>query len=196
MKRWWTSDLHLGHANICGYANRPWLKQDDLEGGKWLSQDKADECASRMNAGLIRNFNQRVKPGDTVINVGDFCCFGNERGVGGSRKKANEWEKMLNGKWIHVSGNHDGNNGLKFGIEQMIVDIGPIKALVIHVPPTMLAEVPDFCDLVVCGHVHQKWTWSWLEDRKPMLNVGVDVHKWMPISDSELIEMYFRFLKG
>lgn len=31
MNVWFTSDLHLGHANICLYCNRPWLKDGDYD---------------------------------------------------------------------------------------------------------------------------------------------------------------------
>ena len=51
---WFTSDLHLGHANILRLAGRPW------------------EDVDRMNAALVTAINARVMPGDTLYVLGDF----------------------------------------------------------------------------------------------------------------------------
>ena len=91
MNYWWTADLHLGHANIIKYCNRPFK---NLE---------------HMNKVLIRNWNERVKKEDIIFHVGDFCFRnspGGKLGEGGGIP-ATEWEKKLNGKIIHIKGNHD-----------------------------------------------------------------------------------------
>lgn len=51
--RWWTSDLHLGHANICAYSGRPYREVED------------------MNLDVIERWNDRVAPGDEVYVLGD-----------------------------------------------------------------------------------------------------------------------------
>lgn len=197
MNRWWTADLHLGHANIVKYCRRPFINHEKYidQYGSWKSAELKDDAANRNNERLIAAMNSRIKPGDTVMHVGDFCCKGGERGVSGTKTKANGWECILNGKWIFILGNHDSNNTVRFGIYSAVVDVGPIKAFVVHRPPERLCEIPDFCELVICGHVHEKWKWNWCEERKPMLNVGVDIQGFKPISDSELIGMYYSFLR-
>ena len=55
MNTWITADCHFGHANIIKYCKRPFK---DLE---------------EMNAILIKNWNERVSPGDIVIVLGDFA---------------------------------------------------------------------------------------------------------------------------
>ena len=55
MKNWFSSDYHLGHANIIKYCERPFV---DVE---------------EMSATIIKNHNQRVKKEDTVFFLGDFC---------------------------------------------------------------------------------------------------------------------------
>jgi len=55
MNQWFSADDHFGHGNIIKYCNRPFKDSND------------------MNSSLIRNWNQRVKPEDTVFHVGDFC---------------------------------------------------------------------------------------------------------------------------
>ena len=50
-----TSDTHFGHANIIKYCNRPFSSLEE------------------MNSTIIRNWNEMVKPEDTVFFLGDFC---------------------------------------------------------------------------------------------------------------------------
>lgn len=147
-----------------------------------------------MNHGLITAINARVKPEDTVVHVGDFCCKGNEKGVSGTRTKAREWQQQLNGTWIYITGNHDPNNGLKFTVDAMIVEVGHFKAFVQHRPIERACEVPDFCHFVVCGHIHEKWQEQKI-DGIWNINVGVDARKYMPIDDSELVGIYTRALR-
>ena len=142
-----------------------------------------------MNTALLRNMNARVKPGDVVMHVGDFCCKGNDRGIAGTRTKAEEWERQLNGKWIHVLGNHDDNNGVKHGIEMAVVSMGGYKALVQHRPIERACEVPDFCDFVICGHIHEKWAEQKI-DGIWNINVGVDVRRFFPLDDGEIVGIY------
>ena len=81
-KTFYTADLHLGHANIIRYCNRPFKDID------------------RMNDVLISNWNSRVKSGDTVIHNGDFCFKntpGGKEGEGAVGINAQEWAKKLNG---------------------------------------------------------------------------------------------------
>jgi calcineurin-like phosphoesterase family protein len=142
-----------------------------------------------MNEALIRNWNARVGPGDTVIHVGDFCCKGAERGIGGLRTKAEEWEQLLNGKIIFIRGNHDKNNGLKFALDSATIVIGKKLALIRHRPIEIKKEVPVHVDFVICGHVHQKWRTKSI-DGILNINVGVDANKFYPIRNDELVGLY------
>lgn len=51
---WLTSDFHVGHVNIIRYCHRPFLD------------------APHMLEELISRHNARVRPGDTVYDLGDF----------------------------------------------------------------------------------------------------------------------------
>jgi calcineurin-like phosphoesterase family protein len=145
-----------------------------------------------MTEALIRNWNSRVGPDDTVYHVGDFCTKGNVKGVAGLRTAVLEYEKRLNGKVVHIRGNHDANNGVKAAI--LTADIQLTKDMrvwVQHKPP----EFDDFkqwgyegCPYaaVVCGHVHEKWDVKQYKHMIPIVNVGVDVRNFMPMTTQEL----------
>ncbi len=82
MTVWFTGDTHFSHANIIEYCNRPFASVEEM-----------DET-------LIRNWNDRVKPGDIVYHLGDFAFH----------KKADEVKQLanrLNGQIHLVYGNHD-----------------------------------------------------------------------------------------
>jgi len=73
------SDLHLNHANIIKYCDRPF-------------RDVAE-----MNAALIGNWNRVVKEDDTVFFLGDLA-FGRD---------PLSWLEELNGHIALIKGGHD-----------------------------------------------------------------------------------------
>ena len=183
MKRFWTSDTHYGHSNIIEYCNRPFR-----------------DC-HHMNKRLIAESNMRVADGDVVVCVGDFCIRG--------REKYKSFLRQLNGNWVFVRGNHDKNNGVKGLCDWMFVKLSHFLIFVSHIPyyytkpentatsllPYRLIEqVEEICDFAVCGHVHEKWEYS-LEGKIPAINVSVDVRKFMPITDDELLKIYKGIIK-
>lgn len=87
MSMYFTSDLHLRHKNILQFEDRPF------------------DTVEEMERGLIDIWNKTVKKNDTVFNLGDFC-FGNY-------DKWVEILEQLNGKIIHIKGNHDSSETLK-----------------------------------------------------------------------------------
>lgn len=69
-----TSDLHLGHANIIKYAKRPFL--NDVEIGLLKTDPKfrpSRESVARMDSVLIDNINKTVGEKDVLWFLGDFC---------------------------------------------------------------------------------------------------------------------------
>lgn len=190
---WFTADLHFGHANIARFCNRPYIRPGELEGDAWSSEAAREAVERRMNEDLVNRWNARVKPGDTVVHVGDFCNRGNNRGVPGSRMSSQHWEARLNGKIVFVRGNHDRNNGLKFAFDSLIATVGGMKVFIRHKPlePFEDMSLPAGVAFAVCGHVHEKWVTRWL-DGVLSVNVGVDAHGLYPVSQSELIGLYMR----
>ena len=145
----------MGHANIAKYCNRPEIRPGDLDSlGQWRSTEIKDKRAEQMNSRLIAKWNSRVKPEDTTYILGDFCCFGNDRGVSGSRTKAREWLEQLNGTKIIILGNHDSNNGCDRGLDWALLSAGNKRIILIHNPAHVDPVVAHTLklDAVLCGH--------------------------------------------
>jgi calcineurin-like phosphoesterase family protein len=77
---WFTSDLHLGHANIIKFCNRPF------------------HDVNEMNEKIISNWNEQVQEQDIVYHLGDFC-FGNPK----------QYYPRLKGTIMFIPGSHDKN---------------------------------------------------------------------------------------
>jgi len=177
-----TSDLHLLHANILPYCNRPWLQEGDFiwnppepgkhRRGKWVSKEIKEQRAREMTDALTENWNMEVRPGDTTYHIGDFCL------CRWMKLTPFDLEQNLNGKVVHIVGNHDRSNGVR-GLKYAMLEVMGHSILLIHRPIHRVEELPDDCDIVFCGHVHEKWAYRWVEDRL-LLNVGVDVRGFYP----------------
>lgn len=83
------SDFHFYHWNIVRYCNR-----------KPSSWTRGFLDVEEMNEFIIQTHNDIVKPGDKVINLGDFalCKFFSE---------VEAVFKQLNGSCMLITGNHD-----------------------------------------------------------------------------------------
>jgi calcineurin-like phosphoesterase family protein len=104
MRVWFTADLHLGHANIVRFCERPFLSPQEQEllrqqgqRGKWrISQ----ETVPRHDDGLIEAINECAEPGDMLWILGDFCW-------GGLVEAAAYRERIRCRNLFFVWGNHD-----------------------------------------------------------------------------------------
>ena len=165
MKYFFTSDLHLGHARIINYTNRPFKN------------------VGEMDYVLMRNWNSRVKPEDVVFFVGDFCF----KSAGGL--KAQEYRQQLKGNIIFLAGNHDNNNSLKTCIHDISIYLGGKHLLLVHRPE----ESAYGYDLSLIGHVHDAWKFRTLKFRKypawDVCNVGVDAFG-RPVTINEILDEY------
>jgi len=154
-----------------------------------------------MNEEMVRRHNERVGPDDIVWHLGDFAMdeYVVERTL-----------PRLNGKHYLVAGNHDKcyptrsraararTHYMRQGFveihERACLQDGKFKVLACHLPlrgkdTTDLRYVeqrPTEADLsdavaLIHGHVHEKW-----KTRRNMVNVGVDVWDFAPVSETEL----------
>jgi len=167
MSAWFTSDTHFGHKNIIEYSARPFRTLDG----------QLDVLA--MNEALIRNWNERVRPGDTVYHLGDFAM--------GKAEDLPGYVARLNGRKELVLGNHDRNPRvmLKAGFDvihkSLTLKLDGLTLFMRH-HPVGPQEVMPYCDLFLHGHVHQEWA-----RRGKLVNVGVDVSGYRPLSLAELL---------
>jgi len=195
MRVFFSADAHFGHPNICIYTGRPWVKDGELlepyRGGKpaW-AEGAARTVARRMSDALVNNWNSRVGVNDTVFHIGDFCTWGKAYDIRAIETKAQSWESVLNGKIIHIKGNHDGNNGIKHAIDMATITITGKRVLLRHHPPSEQFPLPDIpFDYMLCGHVHEKWRTRWW-DGIWVYNVGVDVNKYAPVRLDEVAGLH------
>lgn len=204
------------------------MKPDDLtETGEWKSPEHAFRVTEKMNHDMKRDANMRVKPGDSVVCVGDFACRGGEKGVRGAHETPAAILEALNGTWVLVEGNHDDQNSVKTVARFMECEVGPYYVGVQHVPlydpenPVLKRGRPGddapwrvvqaardsipktrhtrYCqetvDFMIVGHVHQAWKVKKIAGLWH-INVGVDVNRYMPINDQEVIQIYEKAKKG
>jgi len=174
MEYWFTSDFHLGHYNIIRYCDRPFK---DLE---------------QMNRTIIRNHNSRVKPEDTVFFLGDFC-FKNSKGGKegeGALENAQYYLNQLNGNFVFIKGNHDDNNSLKTCISGCVINLGGQDIYLTHRPE----DIEPNIKLNFVGHVHESWKFK-REKGVDMINVGVDVNNFMPVTFNEIMNEYNKWKK-
>ncbi|MDP9073400.1 MAG: metallophosphoesterase family protein [Actinomycetota bacterium] len=177
MSVWFTSDLHLGHANIIGYSSRPF---PDVES---------------MNRALVDRWNDAVGPSDDVWVLGDFAL--------GRMDVTLPLARLLHGRKRLVSGNHDrcwSGHGprsaewvgryLAAGFAevrqgQVELDVAGTAVLGCHFPYVgdshdrdryVEARPTDLGQWLLHGHVHEKW-----RRRDRMINVGVDVWDYRPV---------------
>lgn len=172
---WFTSDTHFGHANIIKYTKRPF---------KSLEQ---------MNRTLIRNWNKKVQPTDTVFFLGDFCFKNGPNGKKGEgvQRNAEHWIEQLNGRIVFIRGNHDSNNSLKTIISEAVIDIGGYEINLVHNP----AHADKGFKFNFCGHVHEKWKYQ-MTKTHTIINVGVDVWDFQPVSYQEIMEDFTKWKKA
>jgi calcineurin-like phosphoesterase family protein len=189
MNTWFTSDTHLGHANAIIYCKRPVLKPGDLdEKGKWSSPEINRERTREMDEIIIRNWNERVKPEDLVFHLGDFC-FSRSSQAPDAPKSSSAFEyykNRLNGNIIFIQGNHDVHNKIKSAIMSIVIKYGGHFVNLTHRPE----HANSHYKYNFVGHVHNNWK---ICNRKinnkftTLINVGVDVWDYRPISYNEII---------
>lgn len=161
---WIISDTHFMHEKIIGFASRPYRN------------------ATEMDVDLIRRWNNRVKPEDTVYHLGDVGMTKGELLAGILAR--------LNGKKILTVGNHDKSAkrmmefGFTFACEgiRLIPDGTHRTVYLTHKP---LAELPVGVDYVLHGHIHNSTPESRAQHVSkgelihiPPFNVNMCVEKW------------------
>lgn len=186
MTRWLTADEHYRHKNIIRFCGRPFVS------------------VGHMEAELILRHNLVVGDDDDVFHLGDFSM--DERIVTDILAK-------LHGRHHLIAGNHDAchpchkrharearrylDAGFVTVQTFMTLDIegfGSVDAC--HLPYSgdhkekeryIEFRPKDEGRFLLHGHVHEHWL-----RRERMLNVGVDVHDFAPVSETRVAELLHR----
>jgi calcineurin-like phosphoesterase family protein len=184
MSVWFTSDLHLGHANIIKYSGRRF----------------AD--VATMNRALVDGWNDAVAPTDDVWVLGDFAL--------GRIEATLPLAQQLQGRKFLLCGNHDrcwsGHGararewvsryqeaGFEVHQDQLELEVKGVQVLACHFPYEgdshghdryIEARPVDRGQWLVHGHVHERW-----RQRGRMINVGVDAWDYRPVSADTLARL-------
>lgn len=157
---YFTADLHLGHANIIKYCQRPF------------------ECVEEMNEILIGNWNSVVKPIDTVYVLGDFAM--------GDPKP---YLKRLYGDIYLIPGDHDRTDkwpGPATTVLPKIYRYGIWDQLVVLCHYPILAwPRSHYGAWHLHGHCHEG-TLPYVPGK--IINVGVDLECFRPVSWPEVVQ--------
>lgn len=183
------------------------------------------ESILKMNSEIIRRHNERVKKNDTVIHNGDFCFYSANLEGNGLILKPKHYIEQLNGNHIFVEGNHDKKNRLNTHIRALILNIGGINIYVVHnplyakpeYPINLVGHVHNSWDVLLFGDYYkrkkaelgkdlpQKYLktvqtyvnkWRGVKKDSILINVGVDVRKFAPMSFDEIFKVYYQRRKN
>ena len=163
MRTWFTGDTHFNHKKIVEYDERPF------------------KSTEHMDREIIRRWNDRVKPEDTVVHLGDFGFLQGPRNF-------QYYRSQLNGNLVLIKGNHDGNNSMKSNIQNCVITLGGIDWWCQHEP---VFQFPHN----LCAHVHNLWKVSREGDRL-CINVGQTQWDYRPILIEDILRAIADFKKS
>ncbi|MDP2908032.1 MAG: 2'-5' RNA ligase family protein [Nanoarchaeota archaeon] len=161
-KIFFTSDLHLDHANIIKYCKRPFTN------------------VTQMNKVLVENWNNIISPKDTVYFLGDLA-------YGYGSKSTDYWLEKLNGNIIFIKGNHDKSNKIKL-YENKTFEYKGYKFFLTHSPD----NVPkDWKEWAICGHHHNNKPQECplINKQTKRINISVELTEYRPMEINDLIKM-------
>jgi len=191
---YFTSDEHYWHQNVIRYCSRPYTD------------------AQQMNEDMILKHNTVVRPEDTVIRLGDFSLafravenyaarlMGDKILVPGNHDFCHSYHKKSRteenrAKWTQKYADH-GFTVFNEQVTMFFEGLGTVNMC--HHPYATEYELKngdkyakwrpvDDGKLLLCGHVHEKWQTKRSPNGTLMINVGVDVHGFVPVSLDQII---------
>lgn len=160
MANWYTADLHLGHNRIIEFCKRPF------------------DSTARMNAALIRAFQDCVGYDDDLWVLGDFA-------FGGAEDRIENWFQQLPGRKHLIIGNHDDEAVISLpwiSIARITEIRDADQALVLCHYPMITWNGARRGALQLFGHVHEQWKGS-----RNSVNVGVDQWSFRPVQIGDIV---------
>lgn len=192
---YFTSDEHFYHSRVIGYCSRPFSSVEE------------------MNESMVRRWNEIITPDDTVYCLGDFSMafrsvelfsprlMGTKKLVPGNHDFCHSYHKKSRNPdnqkiWIEKYKEH----GWEVLAEQVVIELGDNLAFVdmCHHPYEDDSNKGDKYQrwrpedegrVLLCGHIHQHWKTKLSPKGSLMINVGVDVWDFKPVSLTQIIEL-------
>ena len=166
---YYIADPHFGHENILKLCQRPFDSIDD------------------MNQALITAWNERVTGNDTVFILGDlfYRCANPEPIL-----------QQLKGRKRLIIGNHDSSWMDKVDLSKYFVSVDPFLEITDGIRGITLCHYPlltwkhKLRTFMVHGHIHNDTTSDFfplLAVRERVLNAGVDINGFRPVTFEELV---------
>ena len=164
-----TADQHFGHFNIMRLSKRPFASLDE------------------MNETMIARWNDKVRDEDTVYILGDL--FFRAATVEPALQR-------LKGRKHLVLGNHDHTWTSKVRLADHFESVQNICEIKIGDKPATLCHYPMLSypqarrGYMIYGHIHNNTGddyWPLIMRRGRMLNAGVDVNNFAPVTFDELL---------
>jgi calcineurin-like phosphoesterase family protein len=166
MSIYFSSDWHLGHANIIKYDGRPFK---DVE---------------EMDLAIITNVTEQLKKGDTLYYLGDFGMTRSRNDMEGHMKAL----ALTGANLFFIKGNHDKTDTLRL-YQRYGTYLGEQKK--IKIPLSYLGNTPDVQEIVLNHYAMRVWdkshrgTWHLyghshhsLPDLEDSLSFDVGINGW------------------
>ena len=172
---YFTSDQHFGHFNIIRLSHRPFVSADE------------------MDEAMVAKWNAKVNAADTIYVLGDlFFRSANVEPI----------LKRLNGRKHLVLGNHDHSWTGKVRLADYFESVQTMKEIDVYGAPATLCHYPMLSypqarrGYMIYGHIHNNTGddyWPLIMRRPRMLNAGVDVNGFEPVTFEELVANNVKF---
>ena len=172
---WFTADWHLSHRNIIKYCERPFKN------------------THYMNKTILKNYCDVVGEDDQVYFLGDMTMMGPSE----QNKVSKQLEDLPGIKHL-VLGNHDKfkpftyhemgfssvHTALQTTFHHLDLAFGAADFLMAHDPAW--AQIPE--TIWICGHIHNHWVSQKTDTNTIIVNVGVDVWNFKPVSLDQVVD--------
>ena len=170
-----SSDQHFGHFNIIRLSHRPFASLDE------------------MNEVMIAKWNVKVMADDTIYILGDLFF---------RSAMVEPILKRLNGRKHLVLGNHDHSWTGRVRLGDYFESVQTMKEIDVCGAPATLCHYPMLSypqarrGYMIYGHIHNNTGddyWPLIMRRPRMLNAGVDVNGYEPVTFEELVANNAKF---
>jgi len=166
---YFTSDQHFGHFNIIRLCSRPFATVEE------------------MDATMLSRWNAKVREEDTVYILGDLFY---------RAATVEPILEQLKGRKHLILGNHDGSWTDRVDLAKHFESVQTLKEVNVDGRLLTLCHYPMLSypwarrGYMIYGHIHNNVGddyWPLIQRRPRMLNAGVDINGFEPVSFDEMV---------